>query len=239
MAARYFFKATPQIEADRTLLRFNCYEEYLDSLATSQDACYLQSVDVARTIANLGYRSSGETLSRKQFEKRLAAVLNYLYPPYKAYELSSEGLVAPDADHFIKELSARERANRIGVLSTIVFLRAFTNAGIEISGYIDYTERLTNEDWKPIFAGKKILMPKKSDLGFYHWKSGDVVSNDSCNYKVLQHPQKGLLFQNRFDRKIINPDPMSTPGQNTSRKRIYSKLYELCIIFDHVVRQRI
>lgn len=55
----------------------------------------------------VGYRSSGETLSREQFEKRLAAVLNYLYPPYKAYELSSEGLVNSDTDPIIQELASR------------------------------------------------------------------------------------------------------------------------------------
>ncbi|XP_060535436.1 cilia- and flagella-associated protein 299-like [Cylas formicarius] len=232
-------KATPQIEADKTLLRFATYEDYLDSLGTPQDACYLQSVETARTIANLGYRSSGETLTRGQFEKRLAAVLAYLYPPYKAYELTSEGLVTPDADMIVRELSSRERANRIGILSTIIFLRAFTKSGVEVSGYIDYTDRLTKENWKPFFKGLARLMPKRTDLGFYHWKSEDVVSNDSLNYKVLQHPQKGLIFQNRFDRKIINPDPEAHPGSNTSRKRIYSKHCELCILFDHVVRQRI
>ncbi|XP_019757434.1 cilia- and flagella-associated protein 299 [Dendroctonus ponderosae] len=237
--ARIFLKATPQIEADRNLLKFSTYEEYLDSLSTAQDACYLQSVEASRTIANLGYRSSGETLSREQFEKRLAAVLNYLYPPYKAYELSSEGLVNSDTDPIIQELASRERANRIGILSTIIFLRTFTKSGIEVSGYVDYTERLSKEDLKPVFKGLKLLMPRKCDLGFYHWKSGDVYSNDSFNYKVLQHPQKGLIFQNRFDRKTINPNPMAEPGPNTSRKRIYSKLYELCILFDHVVRQRI
>lgn len=52
--ARIFLKATPQIEADRNLLRFSCYEEYLDSLSTIQDGCYLQSIEASRTIANLG-----------------------------------------------------------------------------------------------------------------------------------------------------------------------------------------
>ncbi|KAL1516808.1 hypothetical protein ABEB36_000661 [Hypothenemus hampei] len=156
--ARIFLKATPQIEADRNLLRFSCYEEYLDSLSTIQDVCFLQSVEASRTIASLGYRSSGETFSREQFEKRLAAVLNYVYPPYKAYELSSEGLVSPEADPIIKELASRERANRIGILSTIIFLRVFTKNGIEVSGYIDYTERLSKEDWKPIFAGVFCLL---------------------------------------------------------------------------------
>lgn len=63
----------------------------------------------------LGCRSSGETLSRQQFEKRLAAVINYLYPPYKPYELASEGIAG--GDPIQKELAIRERPNRVGILS--------------------------------------------------------------------------------------------------------------------------
>lgn len=47
---------SPQIEADRRLLQFKTYEDYLDSLVTPQDLCYLQSVEISRTIAELGYR---------------------------------------------------------------------------------------------------------------------------------------------------------------------------------------
>ncbi|XP_050501196.1 cilia- and flagella-associated protein 299-like isoform X1 [Diabrotica virgifera virgifera] len=237
MAARFVFKANPQIEADRRLLQFDCYEDYLDSLGTNQDECYLQSIEVSRTIAELGYRSSGETLSKKQFETRLAAVLNYLFPPYNPYELSSEGLTGHD--NLQVDLALRERPNRVGILSTIIFLKYMTKSGFEVSGYIDYAEKLGNEDWKPFFKGKKRVVPKPSDLGYYHWKSGRVVCNDSLNYKVQQDPNKGLIFQNRFDRKMINPAPGVDPGANTTRKRIYTNMYELVIVFDHLVRQRI
>lgn len=114
-----------------------------------------------------------------------------------------------------------------------------TKAGFEISGYIDYGEKLAIEDWKPFFKGNKKIIPKPTDLGYYHWRSGKVVSNDSVNYKVMQEPTKGLVFQNRFDRKVINPAPGADPGPNTTRKRVYTPMYELVILFDHVVRQRI
>ncbi|XP_018574314.1 uncharacterized protein C4orf22 homolog [Anoplophora glabripennis] len=237
MARAIPYNASPQIEADRRLLQFNNYEEYLDSLNTNQDDCYLGSIEVRRIIAELGYRSSGETLSREQFEKRLAAVLLYLYPPYKPYELSSEGI--KEGDPLQLELALRERSNRVGILSTIVFLRHYNKNGFEISGYIDYSEKLRKEDCKPFFKGTKKIIPKQTDLGFYHWRAGKVVSNDSLNYKVSMHPTKGLIFQNRFDRKVINPAPDANPGANTTRKRIYTNLYELAILFDHVVRQRI
>lgn len=48
--------ATPQIEADKRLVQFETYEDYLDSLVTPQDLCNLQNTVAARTLAELGYR---------------------------------------------------------------------------------------------------------------------------------------------------------------------------------------
>lgn len=48
--------ASPQIEADKRLLEFKTYEDYLDSLVSPLDLCNLQSTVVSRTIAELGYR---------------------------------------------------------------------------------------------------------------------------------------------------------------------------------------
>lgn len=48
--------ATPQVEADRRLLQFETYDDYLDSLTTPQDHCFLQSTTTSRTLAELGYR---------------------------------------------------------------------------------------------------------------------------------------------------------------------------------------
>ncbi|XP_044272124.1 cilia- and flagella-associated protein 299-like [Tribolium madens] len=229
--------STPQIEADRRLLQFETYEDYLDSLITEQDRCYLQDTVAARTIAELGYRSSGETLSRQQFEKRLAAVIAYLYPDYKPYELASEGIAG--GDPIQKELAIRERPNRVGILSTIIFLRYQTKKGFEVSGYIDYAHRLSNQDWKPFFREGQQVLPQPTDLGYYHWKLGKTMSNNSINYKVCVDPVKGLVFQNRYDRRIICVDPSQDPGANTTRKRVESDIYDHVILYDHVVRQRI
>ncbi|KAJ8975693.1 hypothetical protein NQ317_017377 [Molorchus minor] len=57
------------LEADRRLLQYKTYEDYLDALGSIQDECYLASMECSRTVAELGYRSSGETLTREQFEK--------------------------------------------------------------------------------------------------------------------------------------------------------------------------
>ncbi|GJQ84005.1 hypothetical protein Trydic_g10472 [Trypoxylus dichotomus] len=107
--------ATPQIEADKRLVEFATYEDYLNSLVNKNDHCYLQSTSVARQLAELGYRSSGETLTREQFETRLAAVIEYLYPTFKPHVLASEGIRTEDP--FLKEMALRERPNRLGILA--------------------------------------------------------------------------------------------------------------------------
>lgn len=49
-------ETNPQIEADRRLLKFETYEDYLDSMVTIFDKCLLPNRLVARHIAELGYR---------------------------------------------------------------------------------------------------------------------------------------------------------------------------------------
>ncbi len=41
---------------DEELDKYNTYEEYLDSLVSEDDHKYLQDEEMARTIAELGYR---------------------------------------------------------------------------------------------------------------------------------------------------------------------------------------
>ncbi|KAK9877348.1 hypothetical protein WA026_017745 [Henosepilachna vigintioctopunctata] len=230
-------ETNPQIEADRRLLKFDAYEDYLDSMVTGLDKCLLPNRLIARKIAELGYRTCGETLSREQFERRRAAVINYLHPTYKPYSMASTGLLL--ADPAQRELALRERPNRIGILTTIVFLRHSNSMGSEISGYIDYADQLKKRDWNHFFKRQMLILPKPTDLGYYHWKTNQTRTNDSENYKVLTTTEKGLQFQNRFDRKIIIVDPCSEPGQNTTRKRVPSQMYTHMILFDHIVRQRI
>lgn len=72
------------------------------------------------------------------------------------------------------------------VLQSVIFIRHFTKGGFEISGYIDYAHRLVSEDWGPFFRANKMLWPRNSDLGYYHWRHGTVRSNISRNYKVIK-----------------------------------------------------
>ncbi|KAG7307100.1 hypothetical protein JYU34_007237 [Plutella xylostella] len=226
----------PSVEADRRLLAYKTYEDYLDSLIDVADLRNLRSLESARTIAALGYRTHGDTLTERQFYKRRAVIHEVVYPTVKAYILVSEG--ANLQDPFKRELAVRETANRIGIVQTIIFVRNLTRAGFEISGYVDFAHRLLTKDWRPFFHEDALLWPRSSDLGYHHWRHGTVRSNISRNYKPLMDPDKGLLFQNRHDHKIICPDPLQEPGTNTIKLRVYSDRYTQVELYDHIVRKK-
>lgn len=123
-----------------------------------------------------------------------------------------------------------------------------TPTGYEISGYIDFEEsirsaRMQQEgatDWYGIFHQNKRLWPTPSDLGYYHWRSGYSVINNTSNYKVITNPIQGLIFISRHDRKHILVDPtLETPGSNTTRTIVYSDRYDHVVLYDHVVRMKI
>lgn len=136
------------------------------------------------------YRSTGETLSKRQFHTHKEAVREQLFPTRKPHVLISAGL--DSAEPLLNELQIRERANRFSSLSTIIYLRHHTKTGYEISGYIDFEQSIREAiqqlegctDWYGIFKENKRLWPKPSDLGYYHWRSGRSVINNTDNYKV-------------------------------------------------------
>ncbi|XP_045783503.1 cilia- and flagella-associated protein 299-like isoform X2 [Maniola jurtina] len=182
----------PGIEAYRRLLAFETWEDYLDSLIEIADLRNLRSLASARTVAALGYRANGDTLNEKEFYARRATIHAIVFPVVRPYVLVSEGATIDDP--FFRELAVRERANRVGILQSVIFIRHFTKGGFEISGYIDYAHRLISEDWGPYFRNNKMLWPKDSDLGYYHWRHGTVRSNISRNYKSWIQ-KKGYFFK--------------------------------------------
>lgn len=225
------------LESDKRLARFRTYDEYLDSLVGKIDICYFRNFLTARKMAELGYRSSGDTLSKEEFYRKLADVTEALFPSKKPQQLSSTGLSFNDPFHV--ELANRERGNRTGFMATIIFVRYYSRAGHEISGYIDYRDRLLNEDWLPFFLGKRKLRIRSNDLVYFNWRNQKSSLNHSSNYWVIFDPIKGLVFQHRHDRKIVYVDPtLPNPGQNTFRERIFTTFFDHLILYDHFVKRR-
>lgn len=225
----------PQIEADKRLLKYKNYEHYLDSLLSDIDECYLGNQEICRTIAELGYRCAGETLTKADFHKRVNAVLNYHLPGFEYMILASYGMKS--GNNLQKELAIREKSNRVGTLSTIIYLRPIGSA---LAGYIDYADRLNSDtNWKKFFHGDLVLFPKKTDLGYYNWKNGEILTNNSANYiSTYSYVHKGLLFRNRFDRQFLDPQPNALL-KNFFRKELRCKVYGRVVLFDHYLRQRI
>ena len=56
--------------------------------------------------------------------------------------------------------------------------------------------------------------------------------------QVIAENEKGLLFKNKRDRKVINVDPKAVPGDNSTRTEVQTDEYIQAVIYDHVTRRK-
>jgi len=224
--------------SDNVVTDYATYEDFLDSQITSLDLYYLEDEELARQLVELGYRGSGEVLKREEFlSRKHAAEASRLSKRSQQKTLASSGKTITDP--FLKALAQREEANRSGKMTTIVFIRDQNTKGQEISGYIDFAQRLKTENFEAYFSGKKRFLPRASDLSFYNWETQTCTSNPSTNYQVIAENASGLLFKNKRDRKILNVDPKAaSPGDNSTRLVIQSPNYIQIVLYDHITRRK-
>ncbi|XP_075060656.1 cilia- and flagella-associated protein 299 [Mixophyes fleayi] len=222
---------------DAMISQYSTYEDFLDSQITPLDLYYLEDEELARQLVEMGYRGSGELLKREEFEARKAAAeASRLSQRTQQRVLSSAGKDLKD--NFLKALALREEPNRNGKMTSIIFIRDKNSHGQEVSGYIDFSQRLKTEDFEVYFIGKKKLLPRPTDLSFYNWETHVSTSNASPNYQVIAENSSGLLFKNKRDRKILNVDPKASPGDNSTRIPIQTDLYVQVVIYDHITRRK-
>lgn len=98
----------------------------------------------------MGYRGSGDTLQREEFEARKKAVLDIQKAGAPA-QLASSGKNV-EGSPLLQALASREELVRSGKLTTIIFIRDIVNQ--EVSGYIDYAHRLKQENFEVYFDRK-------------------------------------------------------------------------------------
>ena len=233
------------------LNEFATYEEYLDSQLSADDAEYIDSDALARSLVELGYRGNGECISRKEFEQRKAASARAIAAGINGNANGNRPVVHKLLAHqsvnrdltslaLLHALATREDAVRSGRLSCIIFIRDFNSRGQEISGYIDYAQRLKSEDWSAYFSGRKRFLPRANDLSYFNWETSLSTSQHSSNFQVkADNSDGGLLFKNKRDRKVINVDPAKANdcGDNTVRIEIKTTEYAQCVIYDHTTRR--
>eukprot|EP00771_Trimastix_marina_P000549 gnl/Trimastix_PCT/1569.p1 GENE.gnl/Trimastix_PCT/1569~~gnl/Trimastix_PCT/1569.p1 ORF type:complete len:240 (+),score=62.83 gnl/Trimastix_PCT/1569:43-762(+) len=228
--------------ADGIVLRFDTYEEYLDSQIQERDLYYLEDQDLARELVERGYHGCGDVLRREDFERRKRAAENLRQskirqPPqvlaHEGKDLSNRPL--------LQELAHREKAVRAGKLAVIIFLRTRNQKGNEISGYIDYGHRLKTEDFSMYFSRRVELMPKTTDLSYYNWETQVATSNSTPNFDVIADNGTGLQFKNKRDRKTINVEPQKEPGDLTRRIDIDVRnvgQYLQAVLYVHETRRK-
>ena len=221
-----------------SLGKYQTYEDYLDDQVQPEDMYYLEDEELARQLVELGYRGNGETLKREEFEARKKAEREKNSQKSKKPKLLSSASSDLSQSPFLQALANREELVRAGKLTTIVFIRHKNHLGQEVSGYIDYAHRLKTENTEPYFQRKKKLMPRPTDLSYYNWETQTSTSNSTPNFQVIADNEAGLLFKNKRDRKVINVDPKSKPGDNSIRTELETNEYFQVVIYDHMTRRK-
>ena len=221
-----------------TLDQFATYEDYLDAQISDTDMYYLEDEELARQLVELGYRGSGETLKREEFEARKKAEREKHSQKQNAPKVLASAGKDLTGFPFLQAIANREELVRNGKLTSIIFIRDKNHKGQEVSGYIDFAHRLKTENFEPYFERKKKLMPKPTDLSYYNWETQTSTSNSTPNFQVIADNEAGLLFKNKRDRKVINVDPKANPGDNSTRTEIKTTEYIQVVIYDHMTRRK-
>lgn len=228
-----------------TVADFLSYEEYLDSQIQPLDEYFLEDKELARELVQLGYRggSQADTISREEFAK-----LKRIQNDKKSFQKEAPKLLASAGktitDPFLVALADREELVRSGKLTTIIYIRTTNKNGQEVSAYIDFAHRLKADKFERYFDealgdARPKFQPKPSDLSYYNFETQHSTSNSNSNFQVIAHHETGLLFKNKRDRKTINVDPNSLPGDNSTRTEIKdSEDYLQVVIFDHMTRRK-
>ena len=183
------------------------YAQFLDSFVTEEDKKYLEDEELARDVKELYSLNKGEIRSKADFDMKKKE-MEESNKEEENIELKyfSEDMKYKNGT-FLAQLKQREKDIQSGQKSTIIFVRYKDKKGVETSAYIDFRERLKDEEeMNGIFKEGRPLLPKPTDLSFYNWTLQKVNSTDSNFFRVDAGPKERLSFKNNTNRKIINVD---------------------------------
>ena len=182
------------------------YAEFLDKFVTDEDRMYLEDEELARDVKELYAVNKGEIRNKADFERKKREIEEM----NREEDTKERPLFSLNMNYrkgsFLDQLKERESEVRNGRKSTIIFIRYKDKKGKETSAYIDYRERLKNDEMEGVFKEGHPLLPKISDLSYYNWTTQKVNSTDSTFFRVDAGPKERLSFKNNTDRKIINVD---------------------------------
>jgi hypothetical protein len=197
---------TDDLESFEDITKIKTYADFLDKFVTKEDLIYLEDEELARDVKELYAVNKGDIRCKADFDRKKKEIeLANKEEDTKERDPFSKGMTYKKGS-FLELLQERESEVRNGRKSTIIYIRYKESKGKETSAYIDYRERLKNDDMEFVFKGQKDLIPRPTDLSYYNWTLQKVMSNDSTFFRVDAGPKERLSFKNNTDRKIINVD---------------------------------
>lgn len=195
------------MEDNEDISDIKTYTDYLNKYVTKEDLMYLEDEELARKIKELYNTQKGEIRNEADFNRKKKEI----FDEKNIEENEKEQLQFSQDMHyakgsFLELLQERENDVRNGIKFTIIFIRYKDKKGRETSAYIDYRERLKENEMEAVFKEGVPLMPKSTDLSYYNWNIQRINSLDSTFFRVDAGPKERLCFKNNTDRKVINVD---------------------------------
>ena len=195
------------MEDNEDISDIKTYADYLNKYVTKEDLMYLEDEELARKVKELYNTQKGEIRNEADFNRKKKEI----FDEKNIEENEKEQLQFSQDMHyakgsFLELLQERENDVRNGIKFTIIFIRYKDKKGRETSAYIDYRERLKEDEMEAVFKEGVPLMPKSTDLSYYNWNIQRINSLDSTFFRVDAGPKERLCFKNNTDRKVINVD---------------------------------
>ena len=195
------------MEDNEDISDIKTYTDYLNKYVTKEDLMYLEDEELARKVKELYNTQKGEIRNEADFNRKKKEI----FDEKNIEENEKEQLQFSQDMHyakgsFLELLQERENDVRNGIKFTIIFIRYKDKKGRETSAYIDYRERLKEDEMEAVFKEGVPLIPKSTDLSYYNWNIQRINSLDSTFFRVDAGPKERLCFKNNTDRKVINVD---------------------------------
>lgn len=195
------------MEDNEDISDIKTYADYLNKYVTKEDLMYLEDEELARKVKELYNTQKGEIRNEADFNRKKKEI----FDEKNIEENEKEQLQFSQDMHyakgsFLELLQERENDVRNGIKFTIIFIRYKDKKGRETSAYIDYRERLKEDEMEAVFKEGVPLIPKSTDLSYYNWNIQRINSLDSTFFRVDAGPKERLCFKNNTDRKVINVD---------------------------------
>ena len=195
------------MEDNEDISDIKTYADYLNKYVTKEDLMYLEDEELARKVKELYNTQKGEIRNEADFNRKKKEI----FDEKNIEENEKEQLQFSQDMHyakgsFLELLQERENDVRNGIKFTIIFIRYKDKKGRETSAYMDYRERLKEDEMEAVFKEGVPLMPKSTDLSYYNWNIQRINSLDSTFFRVDAGPKERLCFKNNTDRKVINVD---------------------------------